>query len=166
VENAFNAGRPETDRVKVNTARLAAEGRLTIERTETGEETRERLGRTGSMDNSYHSSIVGNPDHSRYVTAMDVALGQAKSLDDPDRRKLFNLIADWRTPIDSLKKLKAFHTLDPDAAKLITANCEYYETGIFPAFLTSIELPPGITSETRRHRSDLAEKSRIQIQTP
>lgn len=69
-----------------------------LEREMTPEEARKWMGRSEDQleDNSYHSAILRDPENHRWVTAMDVAIGQGISLDDPDWRQLLILMADWR----------------------------------------------------------------------
>ncbi|AKK65985.1 hypothetical protein FE36_20560 [Xanthomonas oryzae pv. oryzicola] len=40
------------------------------------------------VDNSYHSAMLRSTENHRWVTAMDVAIGQAQTLDDPEWRKV------------------------------------------------------------------------------
>lgn len=88
--------------------------------------------------NSYHSAIVGNQEHHRWVTAMDVAIGPAKSIQDPDWLTLLSAIADWRSRFDPEKdipKLKKYSELHPDVSKLAVATYAYYKDGKFPSDL-------------------------------
>ncbi len=107
----------------------------------------------GTFENSYHSSIVANPDHSRWVTAMDVAIGQAHCMDDPEWRELLLAIADWRTSIDQLKiKSPKYKLLDSSVRTLVEATNEYYWNGNFPSSLVPTTPPKLVVSQTLRQR--------------
>ncbi|WP_438366551.1 effector protein Tle3 domain-containing protein, partial [Burkholderia pseudomallei] len=59
-----------------------------IQREETPDEVRKRM-RTDADQleaNNYHSGVLLSSENHRWVTAMDVAIGQAVTLDDPDWR--------------------------------------------------------------------------------
>lgn len=155
VESAYNNGRPEHDRTKVYSVTRDEYGDVTVERSETNLEARQRYqDDSGGIPNSYHSSIVGNPEHHRLVTAMDVALGQGKSVDDDNWRALLLAMADWRTPfrVDDKETYPYLKLLPPQTQALIDATWSYYHQGIFPA--NTIDPPPEeIVSETRTQRA-------------
>lgn len=110
-----------------------------IEREETPNEIRKRM----AVDekewdaNSYHSAILRSPENHRWVTAMDVAVGQAKCLDDRDMREVLIAIADWRMDAkfyeQKLMDMPGWLKLSEDAQMLVTANYVYYDKGIFPS---------------------------------
>jgi len=93
------------------------------------------------VENSYHSAIMVNPEHHRWVTAMDVALGQAKSLDDPDWRQLLIAIADWRTEFtDELAAyMPKFNKLEASVLQLVKDTYKYYKTGTLPTNLPVLD---------------------------
>jgi pimeloyl-ACP methyl ester carboxylesterase len=87
------------------------------------------------QENSYHSAILRDASNQRWVTAMDVAVGQAKCLDDSGWRDLFLAIANWRMTeklFDDVKGLPYYSRLSAGAQALVRANFMYYEKGEFP----------------------------------
>ncbi|MBA4709089.1 T6SS effector phospholipase Tle3 domain-containing protein [Aquitalea aquatica] len=109
----------------------------------------------GTFDNSYHSSIVANREHHRWVTAMDVAIGQANCMDDPEWRELLMMIADWRSNFDQDKivpKLKKYDQLDNGVKAIVEATYTYYSGGEFPSGLVPAKPPAPIVSKTRGDR--------------
>jgi pimeloyl-ACP methyl ester carboxylesterase len=121
---------------------------------ETNDQARKRFQEEELMPNSYHSAIVTNQEHHRWVTAMDLALGQAESLDDPDWRDLLMAIADWRTKFDknTLPLYPKYGSLLKDVQALVDANCQYYLYGKFPDGLVPKEPPQPIVSERIKDR--------------
>ncbi|WP_258533473.1 T6SS effector phospholipase Tle3 domain-containing protein [Xanthomonas oryzae] len=93
-------------------------------------------------DNSYHSAMLRSTENHRWVTAMDVAIGQAQTLDDPEWRKVLIAFANWRTPFKpsesqlpgqlTLLELANFEKLSPGAQMLAQQTAYYYTTGKFP----------------------------------
>ena len=77
---------------------LSPVGYFLIEREETPNEIRARLAVDPNEwgNNSYHSAVLRSPENHRWVTAMDVAVGQGKCLDDPHIREVLIAVADWR----------------------------------------------------------------------
>ncbi len=69
-----------------------------IEREETPNEARDRMQTDPSArtENNYHSGILNSTENHRWVTAMDVAVGQAVTLDDPEWRKVLLFMGQWR----------------------------------------------------------------------
>jgi pimeloyl-ACP methyl ester carboxylesterase len=133
-----------------------------VYRTETPNETRawRRASTTPTvlMENSYHSAILRSTENHRWVTAMDVAIGQARRLDDPDWRDLWLTMGDWRMPLKAsrqimnavgITELPYYSRLSPEVRKLVEANADYYGYGIAPAAgLLSAEPPPLVDRET------------------
>ncbi len=78
---------------------LSPVGHFLIEREETPNEIRARLAVDPEEwdNNSYHSAVLRSPENHRWVTAMDVAVGQGKCLDDPQIREVLIAMGDWRT---------------------------------------------------------------------
>lgn len=98
-KEAFNANKDVNDqsqnwRVRPRTLLPG----FTVEREETPNETRKRMKTDPDArdDNNYHSAVSHSPENHRWVTAMDVAIGQAVSLDDPDWRDLLIRMGDWK----------------------------------------------------------------------
>ncbi|WP_434113498.1 T6SS effector phospholipase Tle3 domain-containing protein [Paraburkholderia caffeinilytica] len=160
--NAFNANRP-VDRQSQNwriVPRLGIPG-FTVEREETPDEARERMKTDPHAydDNSYHSAILNSPENHRWVTAMDVAIGQAVSLDDPDWRDLLIRMADWRLTTAAMTPLQAnpnYGRLNERTKNLIEATATYYQKGIFPdeSVVPLKTMPPLVTSETYAQRDN------------
>lgn len=113
------------------------------EREETPREARTRMEQESDTweENSYHSGVLRSPENQRWVTAMDIALGQAKSLDDPAMREVLVAIADWRMDeqmFDKVEGLAGWSRLSADTQALVEASSYYYQKGEFP----SAELVP------------------------
>ena len=97
--------------------------------------------------NSYHSAVLRSPENQRWVTAMDIAIGQAHSLDDPDMREVLVAIADWKMDNRSLQKIKelpAWSRLSEEAQSLVNASSDYYELGLFPPSSLVSLTPPSL----------------------
>ena len=108
------------------------------EREETPNEIRARMEvDTGEWsENSYHSAVLRSPENHRWVTAMDVAIGQAKCLDDPDMREVLVAIADWKLDevrFDQVSGSRGWSRLSPEAQSLVNASYRYYDKGVFPS---------------------------------
>jgi hypothetical protein len=127
-----------------------------IEREETPNEIRARL----VVDpkewdyNSYHSAVLRDPENHRWVTAMDIAIGQAKCLDDPVMRAVLVAIADWRLDKEQFNTvcgLSGWSRLSPQARELVMATYFYYDKGIFPsADLVSLTPPSLVTGASKK----------------
>lgn len=131
----------------------------TVEREETPNEAQARLAGHDTEANTYHSGILNDRSNLSAVAAMDVAIGQAKTLDDPDWRRLLMAIADWRTDwrpeynTDS-ELLTLLGRLTPAGQKLVIATSSYYYTGIFPsADLVPRTWPDLVKSQTKDQRA-------------
>ncbi|MET4713827.1 hypothetical protein ACVKS2_002967, partial [Pseudomonas sp. PvP125] len=97
--------------------------------------------------NSYHSAILRSPENQRWVTAMDIAVGQAHCLDDPVMREVLVAIADWR--IDKkqfaiISKLPGWARLSEEAQTSVKASLRYYQDGIFPSTDLVSLTPPSL----------------------
>jgi hypothetical protein len=148
--------------------------RLYFVRTESAREARTRYETREMVDNSYHSSIVGNPMHSAQVTAYDLALGQPV---DPLLKGFVSylcLVADWRTkwrdliPTDNkveLAHLAAESTpagkIIPAAKALIAETYQYLNNGILPQHVKDCPLPPLVKSWTTGQREGASQKPNI-----
>lgn len=120
---------------------------------------------TDSEDNrkSFHSSIVANAMHSQKVTAYDLSIGQARTIDDRTYYLYLCLVADWRTPWDEERKIAM--TSDRDEVRkaldlyeqhghddpLIAQTLHYRKTGILPD-CAKCELPTLIWTQTAADR--------------
>ncbi|WP_300729422.1 DUF3274 domain-containing protein [Pseudomonas sp.] len=141
---AWNQGKGADDQTRVlrqtvvlGNPMLDIADHFLIEREETPNEIRARLAVDPKEwgNNSYHSAVLRSPENHRWVTAMDVAVGQAKCLDDPQIREVLIAIADWRMDEDSFLKLNdkpGWPRLSAEARALVRANYLYYEDGVFP----------------------------------
>lgn len=99
---------------------------------------------------SYHSAIMSGQKNHRYATAMDVAIGQGKAMDSPEWAKLLRYIADWRTPLTTIKDKGGdkYGQLIPGLKELVEANDDYYANGKFPTALVPSTPPQPVFSET------------------
>ncbi|MGP1667593.1 MAG: effector protein Tle3 domain-containing protein, partial [Rhodanobacter sp.] len=128
----------------------------TVEREETPNEAQARLAGRDTQDNSYHSGILNDRSNLSAVVAMDVAIGQAKTLDDPDWRKLLLAIADWRTNWGKAKPdlITLRGRLSSKAQRLVQATNNYYYNGIFPDDKLVPRTWPGLVkSQTKAQRA-------------
>lgn len=154
VEAELNAGKHEGGMTKVHSVERK-NGTVYILRDETPDEARQRFqDSTEGIPNSYHSAIVANQEHHRWVTAMDVAIGQGKSLDDPEWRTLLIAMADWRSETTSeLKSLTSYKHLPQKVKCLLDASWIYYKKGKFPVKHVPTTPPSPIVSETLAERN-------------
>lgn len=132
--------------------RTSGAGGFAIQREETPNEARERMARDPRAHeaNNYHSAVLASEWNHRWVTAMDVAIGQAVTLDDPVWRDLLILIADWkldRRAITKIKESTNYHRLSDETTALLDACARYYQKGEFPDALIPTTPPPLVTSE-------------------
>lgn len=141
-----------------DSVRLSDGGKLTYYRLETPNEVRNRLEKRDAKSwdkNSYHSAVLRDSENIRRVTAMDVAIGQAKSLDDPNVRALLIAIADWKLELKGLDKVKSnpyFSSIDPSSQELVEASARYYSQGVFPENLVPKKPPKMVDAETYKDR--------------
>jgi hypothetical protein len=121
------------------------------EREETPREARARMEHDQKTwgANSYHSAILRSPENQRWVTAMDIAIGQAHCLDNPVMREVLVAIADWKMDEEVFTRTSAlpgWSRLSDEAQALVTASYRYYDKGIFPSSdLVSLTPPPLLT---------------------
>lgn len=151
----FNAGKQLQDQTQTVRA-LPLEGSTTVigmsfrfEREETPNEARLRMADDPDAwsENNYHSGILNSSENQRWVTAMDVAIGQAVVLDDPDWRNLLMLMADWRytdQKFDVLSSNPCYSRLDDEAKKLLVATRRYFLEGKFPDENILPKTPPAL----------------------
>ena len=168
IEAAWNQGKEPVNQARVIRAYHRGQGQVGILRRETPAEVKRRwMETTDSEDNrkSFHSSIVANPDHSQKVTAYDLSVGQAKTIDDRTYYLYLCLVADWRTPWDKPLEIapdsnreevdKAVQVYRSESSRfpLIGETLKYWKTGLLPeAALCAI--PTLIWSQSSRDRSD------------
>jgi pimeloyl-ACP methyl ester carboxylesterase len=131
-----------------------------LKREETPAEARERLPQdeTEFEENNYHSAMLNHTENHRWVTAMDVAIGQAVTLDDPRWRSLLMQLANWRYTDDIMSKIEEhpnYNRLDDEAKKLLEAAALYFQSGFFPSEdIVPLSLPPLVTSQTVGERHE------------
>jgi hypothetical protein len=126
-----------------------------VEREETPNEARKRMATDEKMrsDNSYHSAVLASAENHRWVTAMDVAIGQGATLDDDYWRDLLIRMADWRlTPAKygALTNNKNYRRLSEKATALIEATANYYQNGVFPSRSIVPVTPPALVVDGRK----------------
>lgn len=123
-----------------------------VVRTETPNEAKLRLMNDKNVfgASSYHSAIMSGLKNHRFATAMDVAIGQGKAMDSPEWSALLRYIADWRTPLDTIRDKSGtkFSELIPGMSQLVEATCTYYKNGKFPTELIPETPPRPVVSET------------------
>jgi len=126
-------------------------------RAETPNEIRKRLVGVDATDNNYHSGILNDSANVRAVVAMDVAIGQARTLDDPSWRAALLALADWRTDWTTVPaNVKTIYTgkFSKHAKQMIDATFKYYSSGVFPSeTVVPRHWPPLVVSQTADERS-------------
>jgi pimeloyl-ACP methyl ester carboxylesterase len=129
-------------------ALLGTKDQYRYEREETPREIRARMEIDSAelSNNSYHSAVLRSPENHRWVTAMDIAIGQAKCLDDPAMREVLVAIADWKIDknlfFDEVVNMEGWPRLSEKAQRLVEASYFYYQEGQFPSpDLVSLEPP-------------------------
>lgn len=123
--------------------------RRSFQREETPFEVRTRMEHDDSTwgYNSYHSGLLRSPENHRWVTAMDIAIGQSKSLDDPAMCELLVAIGNWRMYAKQFlntTESSAWSRLSPRAQALVKASHQYYQKGIFPPYGVVPLSPPAL----------------------
>ena len=158
---AWNKGREPDDQTREMRQRAVTDIRerrvayYMIEREETPNEIRARMSRSEEGkanrewdDNSYHSAVLRSPENHRWVTAMDVAIGQARCLDDRHMREVLIAIADWRIEEafykKTLVKMPGWARLSESARSLMHASYLYYHGGKFPSEALIPLTPPSL----------------------
>ncbi len=151
VTEYLNKGKSDPrDHIQVIRAQSLGDGKLEIVHQESFREAQERWMLNENDLNSYHSGIVGNPEHSRRVTAYDLALGFVYASKEEDYNKwmqenkafldYLREIADWRKKADTFNNLKEkpkyspfFDQEPPDHIALMEAAADYYTNGLLPS---------------------------------
>lgn len=147
IKRNFNVGKDADDQSYNWRAKSVGMGTgFVIEREETPAEARARMQKDPDMrsSNSYHSAILASTENHRWVTAMDVAIGQAGTLDDDKWRDLLIQMGDWRidgTKISVITNHPKYKMLSVDAQKLLDQTSLYYTTGAFPTMVPLSPLP-------------------------
>jgi pimeloyl-ACP methyl ester carboxylesterase len=125
------------------------------EREETPREARARMahdqGTWGA--NSYHSAILRSPENQRWVTAMDIAIGQAHCLDEPAMREVLVAIADWKMDkkqFEQVERMPGWSRLSAEAQALVRASFLYYDKGVFPPSDLVSLTPPALLAGTAK----------------
>ena len=126
-----------------------------VEREETPNEARQRMAHDedARSENSYHSAILASPENHRWVTAMDVAIGQAAMLDDNDWRDLLLRMADWRLTDMNMTKLTGnpnYRRLSEGVRALLESTADYYQNGPFPPESIVPMTPPPLIVDGRK----------------
>ncbi len=166
LERAWNEGKATVDKAKVVYARHLGGGRVEIRRKETPAEVKRRwMDTTDSEDNrkSFHSSIVANAMHSQKVTAYDLSIGQARTIDDRTYYLYLCLVADWRTPWDKpadiavtsdrieVDKAVQVYRSESGDFPLINETLRYRNTGVLPE-CARCDLPSLVWTQTAADR--------------
>ncbi|QXW44107.1 T6SS effector phospholipase Tle3 domain-containing protein [Pseudomonas amygdali] len=132
-----------------------------ILREDTPDEIREFMDESNSTEvldfNSYHSGLLRSPENHQWVTAMDIAIGQAKCLDDPAMRDVLVAIADWKITEEqftNIMELKGWTELSDDAQALVRASYLYYEKGKFPSENLVSLTPPSLIAGSSKKEQD------------
>ena len=165
----WNEGKAEGDKIKLFTAVVTRERRLSITRLETPNEARLRHQQATSA-RSFHGAIWGSKANHAKVTAYDVAVGLGQAVTDPGFYRYLCAVADWRVKKPGLRERirpgiltwgefkqqhdKYYVKEPPERAKIIEGSSDYYSTGILPACVRSIaERPKSVIVETTDGRS-------------
>ncbi|MBH2079719.1 MAG: DUF3274 domain-containing protein, partial [Pseudomonadales bacterium] len=80
----------------------------------------------------------------------DIAIGQAKCLDDPVMREVLVAIADWKMDkkiyFEEVEKMKGWSRLTEQSRTLVKAGYLYYQEGRFPSSDLVSLTPPNLIS--------------------
>jgi hypothetical protein len=164
-KKAFNEGKPRDEQSwNWKVGGIDGLGNFALLREETPKEARERMANDPDAReaNNYHSAVLRSTENHRWVTAMDVAIGQAFTLDDPVWRELLVLIADWKMTEESVVKIKGnanFGRLSDETKSLIEACGTYYQAGVFPTSLVGSTPPDLVTSELTRNAKEARQRA-------
>ncbi|MCO1401698.1 effector protein Tle3 domain-containing protein [Burkholderia multivorans] len=92
-------------------------------------------------------------------------VGQARAIDDPEWAKLLRSLADWRIPLAKMQKNARFSQLDATTLKIVNANFQYYDKGIFPSEDIVPTTPPEpVVTEIVKLKDDVIKARRRQIE--
>lgn len=157
-KNRFNANNTDLhDRAENWRAIRNGDSQYVIQREETPNEARTRMETDPSVrtKNNYHSGVLNSTENHRWVTAMDVAVGQAVTLDDPEWRKVLLFMGQWRLSarvMTEFSKCNNFKRLPARALALINASAQYYQNGLFPeeSLVPLQKMPSLVTDKTKK----------------
>jgi len=146
---------PEEHTRAVRKGAARSSGSSCHEREETPREARARMEHDQKTwgNNSYHSAILRSPENQRWVTAMDIAIGQAHCLDDPEMREVLVAIADWKMDkkqFEQVERLPGWLRLSAEAQALVRASFLYYDKGVFPPSDLVSLTPPALLAGTAK----------------
>lgn len=164
-KKAFNEAKPRDEQSwNWKIGGIDGGGRFALLREETPMEARERMRNDPDAReaNNYHSAVLRSTENHRWVTAMDVAIGQAITLDDPVWRELLVLLADWKMTEETVVKIKGnanFGRLSDETKSLIEACGTYYQAGVFPTSLVGSTPPELVTSELTRNAKEARQRA-------
>ncbi|WP_440058376.1 T6SS effector phospholipase Tle3 domain-containing protein [Pseudomonas fragariae (ex Marin et al. 2024)] len=160
----WNLGKAPSEQTRImRKQRVTGDGapkptdRYDILREETPDEIREFMDKSTDVlaENSYHSGLLRSPENQRWVTAMDIAIGQAKCLDDPVMRDVLVAIADWKMDKKQFAKtteLPGWERISEESQELVSASHLYYEEGEFPSDDLVTLTPPPLLQGTQQPR--------------
>jgi Protein of unknown function (DUF3274) len=142
-------------------------GSFALLREETPKEARERMANDPDAReaNNYHSAVLRSTENHRWVTAMDVAIGQAITLDDPVWRELLVLLADWKITdfvAGQIKENPNYGRLSGETKSLLEACRNYYQKGIFPTELVGNAPPELVTVELTPRANEARQRALAQ----
>lgn len=164
-KKSFNEGKPRDEQSwNWKVGGMDGVGSFALLREETPKEARERMANDPDAReaNNYHSAVLRSTENHRWVTAMDVAIGQAVTLDDPVWRELLVLLADWKMTEETVVKIKGnanFGRLSDETKTLIEACGTYYQAGVFPTSLVGSTPPELVTSELTRNAKEARQRA-------
>ncbi len=169
VEARWNEHKAQGDKIKLITAVVTRERRLSITRLETPNEARLRH-QQATSPRSFHGAIWGSKANHAKVTAYDIAIGRGRAVTDPGFYRYLCAVADWRLKKpDSREKIRPgvltwgefnqqfanYYKQEPaERAEIINGNSDYYSTGVMPKCVKSIaQRPKAVIAETTDGRS-------------
>ncbi|MFD4841160.1 DUF3274 domain-containing protein [Achromobacter sp. NPDC058515] len=146
--------------------------RFLVTYQESPNEARQRRmnAKMGDLDPySFHSAIPMNKEHSRRALAYDLALGQARSIDDEGFYAYLCRVADWRLPwaddeerrgksnvnkeLPDSSTLSLFDEELHDRRALIQSTDSYRKVGILPILVVNTKQPTSVISQTLDDRN-------------
>lgn len=113
---------------------------------------------------SFHSAIPMNKEHSRRALAYDLALGQARSIDDEEFYAYLCRVADWRlkwrddgnrrespgvaADLPDANMLRLYNEEPTDRRAVISVTDDYRKKGVLPTVAANAQLPTAVVSQT------------------
>ncbi|WP_406645033.1 effector protein Tle3 domain-containing protein [Pseudomonas quasicaspiana] len=95
---------------------------------------------------------LSSPENHRRVTAMDIAIGQAKCIDHPALRDVLVAIADWKIDVEkfsAISELSGWKQLNEEAQELVLASYLYYQEREFLSHELVPLTPPPLARNTQ-----------------